>query len=84
MAPVVRNEIPDAQLGRVESAFGMVDMFFSAGGALLAGFLLDWFSISTAMAIIASAITLTGLLEWKVPGWISPDGKRPAKKSPSA
>ena len=84
MAPVVRNEIPDEKLGRVESAFGMVDMFFSAGGALLAGFLLDWFSISTAMAIIASAITLTALLEWKVPSWIFPDGRRPAKKIPVA
>jgi hypothetical protein len=81
MAPVVRNEIPDDKLGRVESAFGMVDMFFSAGGALMAGFLLDWFKISTAMAIIAAAITLTGVIEWKVPGWIFPDGKRPAAKA---
>jgi len=80
MAPVVRSEIPDAQLGRVESAFNMVDMFFSAGGALAAGFLLDWFSISTAMAIIAGAITLTAALEWMVPKWIFPDGMRPAKK----
>lgn len=84
MAPVVRNEIPDEKLGRVESAFGMVDMFFSAGGALLAGFLLDWFSISTAMAIITAAITLTGVIEWKVPGWIFPDGRGPAKKNPAA
>jgi hypothetical protein len=84
MAPVVRNEIPDEKLGRVESAFGMVDMFFSAGGALMAGFLLDMFSISTAMAIIAAAITLTGVIEWKVPGWIFPDGRRPAKKTDAA
>jgi hypothetical protein len=81
MAPVVRQEIDDTKLGRVESAFNMVDMFFSAGGALAAGFLLDWFSISTAMAIIASAITLTGLVEWLVPKWIFPDGIRPAKKA---
>jgi hypothetical protein len=84
MAPVLRGEIPDEKLGRVQSAFSMVDMFFSAGGALLAGFLLDWFSISTAMAIIASAITLTAVLEWKAPAWLFPDGRRPAPKSPPA
>ncbi len=80
MAPIVRREIDDTKLGRVESAFAMVDMLFSAGGALAAGLLLDWFSISTAMAIIAGAITLTAVLEWLVPRWIFPDGQRPAKK----
>jgi|GEM_PF-2178746 len=80
MAPVVRHEIPDAKLGRVESAFNMVDLLCSAGGALAAGFLLDWFSIATAMAMIAAAITLTGVLEWMVPRWIFPDGVRPAQK----
>jgi hypothetical protein len=80
MAPVVRNEIPNDKLGRVESAFGMIDMFFSAAGALAAGFMLDWFSISTAMAAIAVAITVSSILEWKVPGWIFPDGRDPAKK----
>jgi hypothetical protein len=80
MAPIVRREIPDARLGRVESAFNMVDMFFSAGGALVAGFLLDWFGISTAMGIIAGAITFTGVVEWLVPAWLFPDGVRPAPK----
>lgn len=80
MAPIVRREIDDTKLGRVESAFAMVDMLFSAGGALAAGLLLDWFSISTAMAIIAGAITLTAVLEWLVPRWIFPDGNHPAKK----
>ncbi|MDE2491966.1 MAG: hypothetical protein KGM24_14055, partial [Elusimicrobia bacterium] len=81
MAPVVRNEIPNDKLGRVESAFGMIDMFFSAAGALAAGFMLDWFSISTAMLCIAVAITLSAVLEWRVPGWIFPDGRDPAKRA---
>lgn len=80
MAPIVRREIDDTKLGRVESAFAMVDMMFSAGGALAAGFLLDWLSLPTAMAVIASCITLTAVLEWLVPRWIFPDGNHPAKK----
>ncbi len=79
MAPVVRKEIPDKILGRVDSAFNMVDLFFSAGGALLAGIVLDFLNINTAMLIIAIAITGTAILEWMVPKWIFPDGKRPAK-----
>lgn len=82
MAPVVRKEIPDDKLGRVDSAFNMVDLFFSAGGALAAGLILDAVGIKTAMFLIACAITVSAGLEWMVPKWIFPDGERPAKDEP--
>ncbi len=80
MAPIVRREIDDSKLGRVESAFSMVDMLFAAAGALAAGLMLDWLSMPVAMGVIAAAITLTAALEWMIPRWIFPDGNRPQPK----
>ncbi|MBI4347939.1 MAG: hypothetical protein HY553_13865 [Elusimicrobia bacterium] len=77
MAPVVREQIPDKILGRVDSAFNMIDLIFMAGGALIAGLIVDKLAITTAMFIIALMITGTAVLEWMVPKWIFPDGKHP-------
>lgn len=79
MASVKRNEIPDEMLGRVESAFDMVHLALAAMGALLAGLLLDHFSIHVAMGLIALAVTATAVFQWLVPRMLFPDGVRPAK-----
>ncbi|MBI5202159.1 MAG: hypothetical protein HY925_11275 [Elusimicrobia bacterium] len=82
MAPVVREQIPDDMLGRVDSAFNMIDLIFMAGGALIAGLVIDQVSINTAMFIIACLISATSVLEWMVPKWIFPDGNHPAPVKP--
>lgn len=81
MAPVVRREIPDSMLGRVDSAFNMVDLIFMAAGALVAGFAVDLLPINTAMLAIAILISGTAVMEWFVPKWIFPDGNHPGPRS---
>ncbi len=80
MAPVVRQEIPDESLGRVASAFFIVQILSSALGGIAMGVLLDFVSISSAMIIAAVSVTLMGVIDWVIPHWLS--GK--AQASPNA
>ncbi len=82
MAPVKRAEIPDEMLGRVESSFDMIDLALAATGALIAGLMLDFLSITAAMGVIAGAVSLTALFQWFAPRLLFPDGVRPAPKNP--
>ncbi|TPW19725.1 MAG: hypothetical protein FD126_2401, partial [Elusimicrobia bacterium] len=66
IAPLKRKHIPDAVLGRVESAFDMVSLAIASMGALLAGIIMDLTSIQFAMAAIAAAVTATAVFQWVV------------------
>lgn len=77
MAPVRRKQIPNDMVGKVSAAFTMVNVGLMALGALVIGILIDIVSIQTAIAIIATGITMTSILEWFAPGWlrkINPEG----------
>lgn len=77
MAPVRRKQIPNHMVGKVSAAFTMVDVGLMALGALLIGILIDIVPIQAAIAIIATGISLTSLLEWLAPRWlkkINPEG----------
>jgi len=77
MAPVRRKQIPNHMVGKVSAAFTMVDVGLMALGALVVGILIDIVPIQTAIAIIATAVTMTSILEWFAPGWlkkINPEG----------
>jgi hypothetical protein len=82
LAPVKRAEMDDDKLARIESASFMVDVAFESVGALLLGLLMDFAGLKVALIVAASFLTFTSVLQWKVPGWIFPDGNRPAKKNP--
>jgi hypothetical protein len=82
LAPVKRAEMDDAKLARIESAVFMVDVAFESVGALLLGLLMDFAGLKAALIVTALFISLTGILQYKVPSWIFPDGNRPAKKAP--
>lgn len=83
MAPVKRKQIPNDMVGRVSSAFTMIDGALMAAGALGIGLVLDYVSITAALVIVASFITLTSILEWIMPKWldkISPEGWEKGEK----
>ncbi len=75
MAPVVRQEIPNDYLGRVASAFFIVQILSSALGGIAMGVLLDFVPISPAMVIAAVSVTLMGIIDWLIPHWLSVNAK---------
>jgi hypothetical protein len=58
----------------------MIDLALASTGALIAGLMLDAVSITTAMGVIAAAVTVTAVFQWFAPRLLFPDGKRPAPK----
>ncbi len=75
MAPVVRQEIPNDYLGRVASAFFIVQILSSALGGIAMGVLLDFVPISLAMVIAAVSVTIMGVIDWIIPHWLSGNAK---------
>ena len=79
MAPVVRKEIPDDYLGRVASAFFIIQILSSALGGISMGVLLDFVPIGSAMIIAAASVTLMGVIDWIIPHWLSGKTNAPLK-----
>ncbi|MFI5346079.1 MAG: hypothetical protein ACHQ51_06870 [Elusimicrobiota bacterium] len=82
LSPVKRAQMDDSMLARIESAVFMVDVAFESVGALLLGLLMDFAGLKAALIVTAVFLSLTGILQYKVPSWIFPDGNRPEKKNP--
>jgi hypothetical protein len=84
IAPLKRKHIPDAVLGRVESAFDMVSLAIASMGALLAGLIMDFTSIQFAMAAIAAAVTATAVFQWVAARMLYPKtAHQPAVNNPA-
>lgn len=71
LAPVRRNQIPNDMVGKVSAAMTMIQVAFTAAGALTVGLALDFVPIGTAVFWISVGITLTALLQWKAPKWLN-------------
>jgi hypothetical protein len=82
MEPVKRAQMDDDKLARIESAVFMIDVAFESIGALMLGLLLDYAGLGPALIATASFLTLTAILQYKVPSWIFKDGNHPDKKTP--
>lgn len=80
LAPVKRAEMDDSMLARIESAMFMVDVAFESIGALAIGLMMDFLGLKAALIATCAFLTLTSVLQYKVPSWIFPDGNRPPKK----
>lgn len=84
MEPVKRKQMPDDKLARIESAVFMVDVAFESIGALILGLTLDIFGIKAALIATGVALTLTAILQWKVPAWINLPGPKAKKNDEQA
>ena len=83
MTPVRRKQIPNDMVGRVSSAFTMVDGALMAAGALAIGLTLDFLSITAALIIVAIFLSMTSIFEFVMPGWldkINPEGWEKGEK----
>jgi hypothetical protein len=80
LAPVKRAEMDDTMLARIESAMFMVDVAFESVGALGIGLMMDFLGLKAALIATCAFLSLTSILQYKVPSWIYPDGNRPPKK----